>query len=950
MDRHPFPLRSARDARSLLAACRNDLPRALSSLLTHRPPSPQGGTGGVSPAEAAARTRTNLACLLCWMCGLLPDDSSGASGAGATLAETLDALYSAICPAGGAGDALCGHVFTDGELTYHCIECAADSTCVFCARCFNASDHTGHTVKYARSGGGGVCDCGDPEAWAPAGWPKWAQDAAAAAAKRNPRLGVPDDVLAVLETFLPACVEALAGFTHAVRRSFLAPHRHEMDFAPGDRIVVGLHNDDVHTYEQVIAMVRQVRRCDRQAAFALTTQVDKLGALPVFEGTYGEAVALGVINNGPSETLPTKEDMAKWAKKKKNRNKPCVAPAGGQRPTPLMKSGLLYSVRSETLHAMSSNVEQLVAFLDDLCAKSAACRCIVAECTSNALWCLRLRDGLTPVGGGSSEKAGSANANATAGVSKVAENTAEPWRRLTLRVDPAAAAAAAATAAAATAAGGKTSAGSSSPGSRKRKAGSLEQQRQQQQQQQPQQQQGDAAASSYASKMDLDQEDEADPADGGKYSGDTADSPADVVLSATTGTSASSRLNEMAIAAESISAVSFGESRLARAPASQAQRVSALMLLLANDVYLPKPVVLALHNLFTHMLQDKLFKAHFGHVYIAQYPWRCWNYSMGSGTEEESVQSISVQIMTTPSLVLEMMDSHALLSQLMAGVQHTLCVAAALRFDDSTVGHSFEKAALARLAKGQSPVSQIMGHATKVDFKAHTLGHKRYAHIVYDLKYALRVGKGNEGARRFVTDSPAYLAAWIAILAFWSGRAPFRRKSGSHVAYEDQDWVHPFNLFMFTKRISSLLGCAVADADRESLQKSSDPAISAAAAAAKLEDDVDARARATLDPRVLERAARMHEGYKRIGDALWQSGAKEHAHEVPDAPPLALHEMIYWMKAALPGCDSRELLLNASVKKLSSSLSSSSSSPSSSSLSSSSTTVAPCIHGRTAIL
>ena len=60
----------------------------------------------------------------------------------------------------------CGHIFKAGESTYHCKTCAADETCVLCARCFEASDHEGHMVFISVSpGNSGCCDCGDAEAW-----------------------------------------------------------------------------------------------------------------------------------------------------------------------------------------------------------------------------------------------------------------------------------------------------------------------------------------------------------------------------------------------------------------------------------------------------------------------------------------------------------------------------------------------------------------------------------------------------------------------------------------------------------------------------------------------------------------------------------------------------------------------------------------------------------------
>jgi E3 ubiquitin-protein ligase UBR1 len=66
----------------------------------------------------------------------------------------------------GARGHACGHIFKPGEASYRCKNCAADDSCVLCAKCFHASDHEGHVVYVSISNGhSGCCDCGDPEAW-----------------------------------------------------------------------------------------------------------------------------------------------------------------------------------------------------------------------------------------------------------------------------------------------------------------------------------------------------------------------------------------------------------------------------------------------------------------------------------------------------------------------------------------------------------------------------------------------------------------------------------------------------------------------------------------------------------------------------------------------------------------------------------------------------------------
>ena len=60
----------------------------------------------------------------------------------------------------------CGHIFKSGEATYRCKTCTIDDTCVLCSRCYESSDHTDHMVYVNISpGNSGCCDCGDVEAW-----------------------------------------------------------------------------------------------------------------------------------------------------------------------------------------------------------------------------------------------------------------------------------------------------------------------------------------------------------------------------------------------------------------------------------------------------------------------------------------------------------------------------------------------------------------------------------------------------------------------------------------------------------------------------------------------------------------------------------------------------------------------------------------------------------------
>ena len=59
----------------------------------------------------------------------------------------------------------CGYVFKRGDIAWNCRTCQTDPTCVICDTCFRNSNHDGHEVYFHRTTPGGCCDCGDPEAW-----------------------------------------------------------------------------------------------------------------------------------------------------------------------------------------------------------------------------------------------------------------------------------------------------------------------------------------------------------------------------------------------------------------------------------------------------------------------------------------------------------------------------------------------------------------------------------------------------------------------------------------------------------------------------------------------------------------------------------------------------------------------------------------------------------------
>lgn len=65
---------------------------------------------------------------------------------------------------------LCGYLFQRNDIAFNCRTCQLDETCVLCLKCYQNGNHEGHDVTFHRTAPGGMCDCGDAEAWDPNGF------------------------------------------------------------------------------------------------------------------------------------------------------------------------------------------------------------------------------------------------------------------------------------------------------------------------------------------------------------------------------------------------------------------------------------------------------------------------------------------------------------------------------------------------------------------------------------------------------------------------------------------------------------------------------------------------------------------------------------------------------------------------------------------------------------
>lgn len=64
----------------------------------------------------------------------------------------------------------CNYIFQENDLAINCKSCQHDETCVLCIDCYENGDHKEHEVYCHVTMPGGVCDCGDEEAWDPSGF------------------------------------------------------------------------------------------------------------------------------------------------------------------------------------------------------------------------------------------------------------------------------------------------------------------------------------------------------------------------------------------------------------------------------------------------------------------------------------------------------------------------------------------------------------------------------------------------------------------------------------------------------------------------------------------------------------------------------------------------------------------------------------------------------------
>ncbi len=181
------------------------------------------------------------------------------------------------------GKSVCGCVFKKGDLVWTCRNCAKDPTCVQCDPCFRKSNHKGHEVYFHRAGGdSGCCDCGDPEAWSKQGN---CTDHQCKSADHDPSAQFPGElkrsfgavvqgILTITAEYAIIATRGLESFDNNIVLQLMER------FLPMNNLVARVHNDDVHTFDQVIQALRSFGMNEAEARH-MTEKVDKDGAAKV---------------------------------------------------------------------------------------------------------------------------------------------------------------------------------------------------------------------------------------------------------------------------------------------------------------------------------------------------------------------------------------------------------------------------------------------------------------------------------------------------------------------------------------------------------------------------------------------------------------------------------------------------------------------------------------------
>ena len=198
---------------------------------------------------------------------------------------------------------VCGKIFAPYEFTYSCRDCGVDNTCVMCNDCFSKSIHQNHNYRMSQSsGGGGCCDCGDPEAWKD-GYvcTDHAPNKEKPAREKTPRelqLQKRAEILFlalvrfIFELVIPDV--QMFSFSEDSDSEMVKYYNSSSYLEPENKHIAStyalmLYNDEVHTYDDVEKMLKNSVNATTEQAKGYATVVDRIGRTILKQVSYEEA-------------------------------------------------------------------------------------------------------------------------------------------------------------------------------------------------------------------------------------------------------------------------------------------------------------------------------------------------------------------------------------------------------------------------------------------------------------------------------------------------------------------------------------------------------------------------------------------------------------------------------------------------------------------------------------
>lgn len=169
--------------------------------------------------------------------------------------------------------------------------CGLDETCVLCQYCFNPDDHRDHqvTVSISQRDCGGVCDCGDPEAWVRHFSCKYMEP------KTTSNIQIPkelyDAIKSTIDVVLDYTIDILCNANTAVQKykyagqvlenedqSRLSQIRYGVpDVETNGKYTHCIWNDQKHSFDDVINAIFHGTGKSHRFAEMVTHQIDKNG-------------------------------------------------------------------------------------------------------------------------------------------------------------------------------------------------------------------------------------------------------------------------------------------------------------------------------------------------------------------------------------------------------------------------------------------------------------------------------------------------------------------------------------------------------------------------------------------------------------------------------------------------------------------------------------------------